>query len=281
MFRNCVRTCLTYGCEFMFSEKTGSPTLFTVITHLTQTSSTGHCLHWHGTLCRLMSVILTPKCLFRQNQASSLDDQPVNKAKYTLVQVLRLCTGPTAHRGSRGIALLFLDHGTRRGWGVSVTSRLLFTPGKDSIPIVQEAGWATGPVWTGEENLAPTGIRSPDRPARSQSLYRLRYPAHIRPERGRFIQHTPLKIRVHKIPSCFVICVVVCHTNANAAVLLDFVATAQITPICWESCARLSWKCLQCFRLVLPQLALVLLYEAVSQARFRRTSLGVPRIIAE
>ena len=36
----------------------------------------------------------------------------------------------------------------------------------------------TGPVWTGAENLAPTGIRSLDRPARSQSLYRLRYPAH-------------------------------------------------------------------------------------------------------
>jgi hypothetical protein len=33
-------------------------------------------------------------------------------------------------------------------------------------------------VWTGAENLAPTGIRSPDRPARSQSLYRLRYPAY-------------------------------------------------------------------------------------------------------
>jgi predicted membrane protein len=42
-----------------------------------------------------------------------------------------------------------------------------FTPGKDPIPIVQEAGWAMGPVWTGAENLAPTGIRSPDRPARS------------------------------------------------------------------------------------------------------------------
>ena len=28
-------------------------------------------------------------------------------------------------------------------------------------------------------NLAPTGIRSPDRLARSQSLYRLSYPAHI------------------------------------------------------------------------------------------------------
>ena len=38
--------------------------------------------------------------------------------------------------------------------------------GKDPVPIVQEAGWAPGPVWTGAENLAPTGIRSPDRPAR-------------------------------------------------------------------------------------------------------------------
>ena len=43
-----------------------------------------------------------------------------------------------------------------------------FTPEKDPVPIVQEAGWASGPVWTGEENLAPTGIRSPDRPARSE-----------------------------------------------------------------------------------------------------------------
>jgi hypothetical protein len=31
--------------------------------------------------------------------------------------------------------------------------------------IIQEAGWAPGPVWTDAENLAPTGIRSPDRPA--------------------------------------------------------------------------------------------------------------------
>jgi hypothetical protein len=37
------------------------------------------------------------------------------KVKFTLVQALRLCTGRTAHRGSRNIALLFLDHGTIRG----------------------------------------------------------------------------------------------------------------------------------------------------------------------
>ena len=86
-----------------------------------------------------------------------------------------LCTGRTAHRESRGLALLFHDHGTRRGWGVSVTPRPLFTPWKDPVPIVQEAGWAPGPVWTGAKNLAPTGIRSPDRPVHSQLLCGLRY----------------------------------------------------------------------------------------------------------
>ena len=31
----------------------------------------------------------------------------------------------------------------------------MFTYGKDSVPIVQEARWAPGPVWTGAEYLAP------------------------------------------------------------------------------------------------------------------------------
>jgi len=35
--------------------------------------------------------------------------------KCTLVHALRLCTGRTVRRGSRGIALLFHDLGTRRG----------------------------------------------------------------------------------------------------------------------------------------------------------------------
>jgi len=43
-------------------------------------------------------------------------------------------------------------------------------PGKEPVPILQEAGWAPGPVWTGVENLATTGIRSPDRSASSESL---------------------------------------------------------------------------------------------------------------
>jgi hypothetical protein len=51
------------------------------------------------------------------------------------------------------------------------------SPGKDPIYIVQEGGWASGPVWTGAENLASTGIRPPDLPARIKSLYRLAIPA--------------------------------------------------------------------------------------------------------
>ena len=102
------------------------------------------------------------------------------KEKCNLVQALRFCTGCMAIGGVEVyIALPFHDHCTRRGWGVSVTPRPLFTPGKDPVPIGQEAGWAPGPVWTGAENLARTGIRSPDRPACSQSLYRLHYPAHF------------------------------------------------------------------------------------------------------
>ena len=55
------------------------------------------------------------------------------------------------------------------GWSTPRPGR--FTPGKDPIPIVQEAGWDPGSVWTDGKNLATTGIRSPDRPARSEFLF--------------------------------------------------------------------------------------------------------------
>jgi len=60
---------------------------------------------------------------------------------------------------------------------VSSTPRPHFTPGKDPVPILQEAGWAPGPVWTGAKSR-PHWDSIPDRPARSQSLYQLSHPAH-------------------------------------------------------------------------------------------------------
>ena len=98
--------------------------------------------------------------------------------KCTLVQALRPCTGRTAHRGMRGIALLFLDHGTRRWCEVSVTPRPLFTTGKD--PGTHCTGGWVGPRAgldrCGKSRLHRDSI--PNRPAHSQSLYRLSYPAH-------------------------------------------------------------------------------------------------------
>ena len=72
-----------------------------------------------------------------------------------------------AQRVGRSIAVLFHDRGTRRGWVVSSTPRPHFTPAKDSVPILQEAGWAPGPFWTGG-NSRPHRDSIPDRPARSQ-----------------------------------------------------------------------------------------------------------------
>ena len=89
----------------------------------------------------------------------------------------------------RVIALLFHERGTRKGRVVSSMPWTYFTPGKEQVPIVQEAAWAPGLVWTGRKSR-PTGIRSQDRPARSQSLYRLSYPAHqfnIYPAHSQFL----------------------------------------------------------------------------------------------
>jgi hypothetical protein len=79
------------------------------------------------------------------------------KVKFTLEQAMN------ARRGSRGVVLLFFNLGGRWGWVFNTTPQL-FHPRKDPVPIAQEAGWASGPVWKGAENLAPTGIQSRDLP---------------------------------------------------------------------------------------------------------------------
>ena len=60
-------------------------------------------------------------------------------------------------------------------WSAARPGRTLLR--KDPVPILHEAGWAPGAVWIGgESRLHQDSIL--DHPARSQSLYRLSYPAH-------------------------------------------------------------------------------------------------------
>jgi hypothetical protein len=48
-------------------------------------------------------------------------------------------------------------------------SQVDLAPGRDTLSILYEAGYAPGPMLRGAENHAATGIRSPDRPDRSES----------------------------------------------------------------------------------------------------------------
>jgi hypothetical protein len=112
---------------------------------------------------------------------------------YIFRPVIAKSKGPpiTGHQWPRGgveVSLYSLSPSALGGGGWSAPRPGRFSPGKDPVPIVQEAGWAPGPVWTCAKNLACTGIRSPYRPARSQSLYQPSYPAH-RPviENGNFL----------------------------------------------------------------------------------------------
>jgi hypothetical protein len=42
--------------------------------------------------------------------------------------------------------------------------------GKETVPVLKEAGWVSGPAWTGAENLDPTGIRTPNKKGREMYL---------------------------------------------------------------------------------------------------------------
>ena len=70
-----------------------------------------------------------------------------------------------------------IHHRLQQQYGEECLRVSAFTPRKDLVPIVHEAGWAPGLAWIGAENLAPTRIRTLELPARSKSLYQLRYPS--------------------------------------------------------------------------------------------------------
>ena len=120
---------------------------------------------------RLTKAIHSEKCVVSRLRRRA----NVIECKKVKVKWSRYRSG-VAQRVGRGIALLFHDGGTRRGWVVRSKTRPHLTPGKDTEPILQEAGWAPGPVWTGGISR-PHRASIPDRPAGSQSLYRLSYPA--------------------------------------------------------------------------------------------------------
>jgi hypothetical protein len=75
---------------------------------------------------------------------------------------------------SGGIAQLFLNLGTRGEWSASRLGRLY--PRERPGTHCTEGWMGPGAGLDRCGKSRPTGIRSPDLPARSELLYRLRYP---------------------------------------------------------------------------------------------------------
>jgi hypothetical protein len=98
----------------------------------------------------------------------------------------------------------FLNLDARWGWVVNATRRPLYPPEKNRYPLCGRL-WAPGPIWTGAENIAPTGIRSPDCPARSESLNRLSYPGpqlHLATSQKQVVKISVIKISLQLYNIC-------------------------------------------------------------------------------
>jgi hypothetical protein len=76
-----------------------------------------------------------------------------------------------AHKGVEVYRYPFFNFGARLKWMVSTTPRARYLRDRDPLFILEEAGWAPGPIWKGGEQFDATGIRSPDRPARGDRYY--------------------------------------------------------------------------------------------------------------
>jgi len=129
-------------------------------------------------------TFLWPICMWRQ-QTLNLVLQVVNDCVLLTLkpQIPTEIVGSTlsqatkAVREGRGIALHYFRPLHLRGEGSA--SR----PGRKSTPEKTRTNctgrWVDwGPVWKSAGKSRHTGIRSPDRPARRQSLFRLSLPAH-------------------------------------------------------------------------------------------------------
>ena len=140
---------------------------------------------------------------------------------------------------------------------VSSTPGPHFTPGKDPVPILQEAGWAPGPVWTGRKSR-PHWDLIPDRPSRSQSLYRLSYLAHLNMWcylKSMYRVRNWTGLTESALLSCSIdMCAVMSKRMATSVPwktqcttltrMLDVLLVLVVVDFCWP-CTRtgVSWKC--------------------------------------
>jgi hypothetical protein len=87
-------------------------------------------------------------------------DKVKKKVKCTLVQALRLCTGRTAHRGSRDIALLFMITALEGSEGSASRYGRSLPPGKTRYPLYRRLGGPQGRGGQVQKMSRPPGFDS-------------------------------------------------------------------------------------------------------------------------
>ena len=95
--------------------------------------------------------------------------------RYRYIRVKVKVTPQQATKAQRGrwcTALLFLQPRRKMGVGGQHHAPAALSPGKTRYTL----GGPKGRSWRVQKISPPTGIRSPDRPVHSESLYRLSYP---------------------------------------------------------------------------------------------------------
>lgn len=96
-------------------------------------------------------------------------------------------TCQATQKGGRGKAVPTLDPSARKWWLVSAALLQEITP----VSEIKEVERASSRLWFDPVKIALTGSWTPDRPARSKSLYRLRYSPPFPPvfQYSHYIQH--------------------------------------------------------------------------------------------
>jgi len=131
---------------------------------------------------------------------------------YSVQCIASAYTGGSMYRPALLRVLLYSFFNISASWDGWLTSRPgRFPPRNDPVPTVQEARWDTGPVCTGTENLSSIGIRPPDRPTLSESLYRLSYPGissliYLLLFRTSFFHFTPIRLLYPFLPLSIHLC---------------------------------------------------------------------------
>jgi hypothetical protein len=135
------------------------------------------------------------------------------------------------------------------GWLVSTTLRPLYPPGNTRYQLYRSLGGLQGRSGHVRKiSPPPTGIRSADRPARSQSLYRLSYRAHkyklklcLVIKKQLFCKNElSLKTR-KKLMECWVWRVAVCGSEARTVGENEERVVNGFETRCWRRILKIKW----------------------------------------